>query len=46
MFGWKKDLTLDNIYSQIGDYEIFSYYIGGDIIIGRPFNHPLYSPIT
>jgi hypothetical protein len=41
MFGWKKDLTLDNIYSQIGDYEIFSYYIGKDFKIGRPFNHPL-----
>lgn len=41
MFGWKKALSLDNIYNQIGDYEIYSYYIGVNIPIGRPFNHPL-----
>lgn len=41
MFGWKKDLTVANIYNQINDFDIFSFYILEELKIGRAFNHPL-----
>jgi DNA primase len=41
MFGWKKDLSVINVYNQINDFDIFSYYIGEEVEIGKAFNHPL-----